>query len=372
LDVFEERCSKAQKLMTKNAIDYLFVGPGGADLGYICNYKIMPGERLRLFVLPAHGKASFITPAFEVPVFKLRGLNLFFDLVCWEETEDPMDHVSRLVGTRPATIAVDDKHWGMFITGYLRKLPKARFVSAEPVLGEMRLKKDATEIGYLKQMGEALDKVWEAALEFHYADRKESELAADLLEVKKKIFEPPLTLSPLGEHRPQSGLNSSSPHAGGPDRLIKPGDGFYWEIGRGACHGYIGDKTRSAQVSPASEEIRKVYEVVKKANETAFQAIRPGVTCESIDRAGREVIEKAGYGEFFTHRIGHGLGLDAHEPPYVVLGNKRKLEPGMVFSVEPGIYLPEKWGIRIENIVYVTEDGPESFYSSPAEFREVR
>jgi len=143
-------------------------------------------------------------------------------------------------------------------------------------------------------------------------------------------------------------------------------------MGGGSCMGYAGDKTRSVQVAPATEEYRKTYEVVKEAQQTAFEAIRPGVTCESIDRIGRKVIEKHGEGEYFTHRIGHGLGLDEHEPPYLVLGNKRKLEPGMVTSVEPGIYIPGKWGIRIEDIVYVTEDGAKSFYSSTKEFREVK
>ena len=136
--------------------------------------------------------------------------------------------------------------------------------------------------------------------------------------------------------------------------------------------GYIGDKTRSVQVTPATDEYKNVYEIVKSAQQTAFEAIRPGVTCESVDLAGRRVIEKAGYGEYFTHRIGHGLGLDVHEPPYIVSGNRRKLEPGMVFSVEPGIYLPDKWVIRIEDIVHVTEDGAESFYKSSKEFHEVK
>ncbi len=358
--------------MTKNGIDYLFVG-SGTDMGYICDYTCNPNERLRLFILPVDGKPSFITPAFEAPRFKLGNINVFFDLIPWEETEDPMNLVADLVNPKKASkIALDDKHWGMFTVKYLKKLPKSEFVSAEPVLGEMRLHKDVAEIGYLKQLGNALDKVWKAALELDYSGRKESELAPDLLEIKKQFFKPPVGLSPLGEHRPMSGINSSSAHGGGLDRTIQKGDPIYWEIGRGQCQGYIGDKTRSAQVAPFTEEYRRVYEVVKTAQQTAFEAIRPGRTCESIDSAGRRVIEKAGYGEYFTHRIGHGLGLDVHEPPYMVRGNKRKLQPGMVFSVEPGIYLPGKWGIRIENIVYVTEDGAESFFSSDREFHEVK
>ncbi len=358
--------------MTENGIDYLFVGPG-TDMRYICNYVCGPMERLRLFVLPVHGKPSFVTPAFEVPRFKLGSVNLFFDLIPWEESEDPIDLVKQLVGAaKPTVIAVDDRHWGMFITAYLKKLPKAKFVSAEPVLSELRMHKDKEEIGYLKLLGQNLDKIWEELLKLEYNGRTESDLKWDQLEIKKRIFKSPVELSPIGENKPESGINSSSPHGGGPDRIVQRGDVVLWEMGRGACHGYYGDKTRSVQVAPATEECKKVYEIVKRAQQTAFEAVRPGVTCESIDLAGRRVIEKAGYGEYFTHRIGHGLGLDGHEPPYIVWGNKRKLESGMVFSIEPGIYLPGKWGIRIEDIVYVTENGAESFYHSSKEFREVR
>jgi Xaa-Pro dipeptidase len=135
--------------------------------------------------------------------------------------------------------------------------------------------------------------------------------------------------------------------------------------------GYVGDKTRSAHVGPATDEYKKMYEIVRECQQTAFEAVRPGVTCESVDLAGRAVLDKYGVGEYLDHRIGHGLGMNGHEYPYIVRGNKRLLEPGMVFSVEPGLYVPGKWGIRIEDIVYVTEDGAESFFHSTKEFNEV-
>lgn len=372
LSIYKERCEEARKLMAENKIDYLFVG-SGTDMTYICDYVCTPNERLRLFVLPVDGRPSFITPAFEVPAFKLGKIDVFFDLISWEETEDPMKLLEGIVNhKKKATIAIDDKHWGMFFVEYLKILPSAEFVSAGPVLGEMRICKDATEVHYMKELGKALDEVWEEALKLEFGGRRESELVSDLSKIKERFFKPPVERSPRGENRPLSGINSSSAHGGGLDRVIQKGDAIYWEMGRGVCHGYIGDKTRSVQVAPSTEEYRKVYNVVKKAQQTAFEAIRPGRTCESIDLAGRRVIKEAGYGEYFTHRIGHGLGLDVHEPPYMVEGNKRKLEPGMIFSVEPGIYLPGKWGIRIEDIVYVTADGAESFYSSTKDFHEVK
>lgn len=374
MSIFEKRCEKAQKLMAEEGIDYLFVGPG-SDMRYIISYVCGQSERLRLFVLPVDGKPSFIGPLFEMPRFELSGTKTFFDLLPWEEHEDPIDLVANLVDPKTVTIAIDDRHQARFILRYLNKLPRAKVVSTMPVLGEMRIRKDATEIGYLIHLGKALDKVWEEALKLDYSGRKESEVGAELHEIKRKIFtragEPTLS-PPRRPSRPTSGINSSSAHGGGGDRVIQPGDPIYWEIGGGSCMGYAGDKTRSVQVAPATEEYKKLYEIVREAQQTAFEAIRPGVTCESIDAIGRKIIEKYGYGKYFSHRLGHGLGLDGHEYPYLVQGNKRKLEPGMVMSVEPGIYIPGKWGIRIEDIVYVTEDGAETLHHSTKEFHEVK
>jgi Xaa-Pro aminopeptidase len=361
--------------MAEEGIDFLFVGPG-SDMKYITNYNAMVSERLNLFILPAEGKASFIGPLFEMPRFELSKTKTFYDLLPWEEHEDPVDLIAKIADpAKKATIALDDRQQARFFLHYMERLPKAKFVSTMPVLGEMRLHKDATEIGYLTHLGKALDKVWEEALKLNYSGRKESEVGLEMLEIKRRIFnqagEPTLE-PPSGPSRPSSGINTSSAHGGGGDRVIQPGDAIYWEMGGGSCMGYAGDKTRSTQVAPATDEYRKVYEVVKEAQQTAFEAVRPGVTCEGVDIAGRRVIEKAGYGKYFTHRIGHGLGLDGHEYPYLVWGNKRKLEPGMVTSIEPGIYLPGKWGIRIEDIVYVTEDGAKSFFHSTKEFHEVK
>ena len=360
--------------MAKEGIDYLFVGPG-SDMLYMSNYRTMASERLAVFILPVEGKPSFVGPLFEMPRFELSKTKTFFDLLAWEEHEDPVDLVAKDVDpARPATIGVDDRHQARFFLSYMKKLPKAKFVSTMSVLAEMRLHKDAAEIGYLTHLGKALDKVWEAALEIKYSGRKQSDIGVDLQKIKRKVFKEagePRLEPPSSSSGPSSGINTSSAHGGGGDRKIQRGDAIYWEMGNGSCMGYTGDKTRSAQVAPGSDEYKKVYEVVKEAQQTAFEAVRPGVTCERIDAIGRRVIEKAGYGKYFTHRIGHGLGLDGHEYPYLVKGNKQKLDPGMVFSVEPGIYIPGKWGIRIEDIVYVTQDGARSFFESSKEYHEL-
>lgn len=373
MSIFEKRCEKAQKLMAEAGIDFLFIG-GGTDMKYMIDYSHGESERLALLLLPVEGKGSFIGPRFEMPRFEHSGTKVFFDLLAWDEWEDPMDFVADLVGPKAATVAINDPHQARFVTKYLRRLPKAKVISAFPVLGEMRMRKDEAEIGYLIHIGKALDRAWEAALGLQYSGRRESEVGQDLMEIKRKIFpeagNPQITL-PRRSGRPISGLNSASAHGGGGERVIEKGDPFWWEMGGGSCMGYVGDKTRSAQVGPATDEYRKMYEIVKECQQTAFEAIRPGVTCESIDLAGRAVLDKYGVGKYLYHRIGHGLGMNGHEYPYIVRGNKRLLEPGMVFSVEPGLYLPGKWGIRIEDIVYVTEDGAESFFHSTKEFNAV-
>lgn len=376
MNLFKKRCEKAQTLMEKNGIDYIFVGPG-TDMKYMFNYSCWPMERLRLFILPMNDKPSFITPSFEVQRLKLNNLNVFFDVIPWEETEDPFDIVKNLVDSnKKIKIAIDDKHWGMFITSYLKILSKATFISAKPVLGKLRIIKDSYEIEILKRIGKALDVVYEEALQLKYSGKKETEIYSELQEIKKDVFrrvgKPIIETQGQNELRPLSGINSSSAHGGGSDRIIMPSDPIYWEMGECNCSGYVGDKTRSFQVFPYTEKYKKIYEIVKKAQNEAFNSVHPGVTCEYVDKVGRKIIEKSGYGEYFTHRIGHGLGLDYHEPPYLVQGNKRTLEPGMVFSIEPGIYLPEKWGIRIEDIVYVTDEGVESFYQSTKDFKFVK
>ena len=359
--------------MAEKGIDYLIVG-GGTDLRYISNYRHGQSERLSAFVLPVDGKPCFVGPQFEMPRFEHAKIDVFFDLFPWKEWEDPVGVIENIVGQENATIAINDRHQYRFMVKYLNRFPKAKFVDAFPVLGEMRIHKDETEIKYLKHLGKALDLSWEKALDLQYSGRKESELAQDLLDIKKKIFPsmeaPPLTLSSRAG-RPLTGLNTASAHGGGGDRIIEKGDALYWECGGGSCMGYVGDKTRSGQVGPSTEEYRKMYEIVKEAQQTSFEAVKPGVTCESIDITCRKVLAKYGVEKYMPHRVGHGLGMDGHEYPYLVKGNKRILEPGMVFSIEPGLYFPGKWGIRIEDIVYVTENGAESFFHSTKEYHEL-
>jgi Xaa-Pro aminopeptidase len=359
--------------MMENGIDFVLIG-AGSDMKYVFNYSHFQSERLAVFIIPSTGKVSYVGPRFEMPRFEHTGLNVFYELLPWEEWEDPVDLVKQAVGEGNLVVAVNDRHQGRFITRYLEEMPGIDLVSAFPVLGEMRMRKTQQEISYLVHLGKAIDKAWELALGLQYSGRRESELALDLIDIKRKVFKEfgsPTIQLPSRAGRPLSGINTASAHGGGGDRVMQKGEAILWECGGGSCMGYVGDKTRSAQIAPGTNEYKKIYEVVKETQRTAFEAVKPGVTCESVDLAGRKILAKHGLAEFCDHRIGHGLGMDGHEYPYIVKGNKRLIEPGMVFSIEPGVYLPGKWGIRIEDIIYVTEDGVESLYHSTKEYNTV-
>ena len=165
-----------------------------------------------------------------------------------------------------------------------------------------------------------------------------------------------------------SGPNGASPHHDVSDRVIQPGDVVVIDIGGPLPDGYNSDSTRTYVLGePSESDVVDTYAVLQRAQQAAVDAVRPGVTAESVDAAARQVIAEAGFGDRFIHRTGHGIGLDVHEEPYIVAGNKLPLEPGMAFSVEPGIYLPGRWGARIEDIVVVTEDGVSRLNNRPHE-----
>jgi len=358
MTVFSDRCSRAQTKMQREGIDYLFVSVG-SDMFYLTGYLKRPSERLTLFVLPASGQPSMVTARFEAA--RLAEMERSYEVQTWDETEDPMKILQRLVDeTKRATVAIDDQIWGIFVLRMQEALPRSRFVSAEPILSPLRMMKDAHEISRLREMGRRMDKVYEETVKLSFSRSTEIDIAEQIQEICKKQG-----LNPEYPAGVASGPNGASPHHSTSNRVIGKSDGVWMELGSGGhVEGYKADKTRSVQVASGTEKFRKIYEIVKEAQQKAFEAIKPGVTCESVDAVARGIITKAGYGEFFIHRLGHGLGLDIHEPPYIVNGNKMLLQEGMVFSDEPGIYLPREFGIRIEDIVVVTKNGAERFYKS--------
>lgn len=361
----DERCRRAQERMQAAGVDWLFV-PICSDLKYLTGYQALPLERLTLFLLPKEGEATFLMPQFEVSRLKQEGFAVFYDVCGWQETQDPYALLADITGgaAKASTIAVSDTLWSVFLLGIQKVLPKAVFVSATPVMSELRLRKDKLEIDSLKELGQRMDRVAGDAAKLRYAGRTEREVGWDIFLLVREHG-----LAPTRSGGVASGPNTASPHHMGGDRMIREGDPIWIELGQGGnWNGYIADMTRVYHVGEPSEEFRQVYDVVKGAQRAARECIRPGVPCQDVDRTARRVISEAGYGEFFTHRVGHGLGLDVHEDPYMVEGNTRPLEPGMVFSVEPGIYLPDRFGIRIEDIMFVTDTGAGNLYSATHDF----
>ena len=326
----------------------------GADLPYFTGYEARPSERLTVLVLPTGGDPILFVPLLEAPGVEVGP----FEVRSWSETDDPVDLAASVVDD-PGRVAVGDHMWAIFLTRFQSLWRETEWVPASELTSELRLRKESGEIDLLRRAARGVDRVMERIPgELTFAGRVEREVARDLAELT------------IGEGHESaeftivaSGPNGASPHHHPGDRVIEEEDLVVCDFG-GRLNGYYSDSTRTFVVGEPSEEQREVHEVVLAANEAGRAAVAPRVTCEAIDAAARSVIDEAGFGEYFVHRTGHGIGLEVHEHPYIVSGNELPLDPGMTFSVEPGIYLPGQFGVRIEDIVVCTGDGAESLNES--------
>jgi Xaa-Pro aminopeptidase len=352
--VYRARMERAKAEMARQGVDFLFVTPS-SDLTYLLGYPAHASERMTLLCVPREGEPFVVAPTLEAN--RLDSRRDIVDVHRWEETESPSELVARLVeNAEGASVGVSDQTWAVFLIRLQRALPETSFTSGNDVLRELRMVKDAQEIELLREAGARADRAWERfIISSKIAGRSERDVAGDIRALMSDEG-----LEPGGFLIVGGGPNSASPHHMTSDRVIQEGEAVVFDFGSPYQH-YYSDITRTVHVGEPSDEFRKVYDVVLAANRAARAAVRPGVACEAIDKAARDVIEAAGYGEYFIHRVGHGLGLDGHEEPYMVGGNSLPLVPGMVFSDEPGIYIPGKFGVRIEDILICSEDGAESF-----------
>ncbi|MEX1157430.1 MAG: Xaa-Pro peptidase family protein [Thermomicrobiales bacterium] len=352
--IYRARMERAKAEMARQGVDFLFVTPS-SDLTYLLGYPAHASERMTLLCVPREGEPFVVAPTLEA--VRLESRSDIVDVHRWEETESPAELVARLVeNAAGASVGVSDQTWAVFLIRLQEKLPDTTFTSGNNVLRELRMVKDEREIDLLREAGARADRAWERFIaSSRIAGRTERDVAGDIRALMSDEG-----LEPGGFLIVGSGPNSSSPHHMTSDRVIQDGEAVVFDFGSPYQH-YYSDITRTIHVGEPSDAFRRVYDVVLAANRAARAAVRPGVACEAIDRAARDVIEEAGYGEYFIHRVGHGLGLDGHEEPYMVDGNKLPLAPGMVFSDEPGIYIPGKFGVRIEDILVCTADGAESF-----------
>jgi D-alanyl-D-alanine dipeptidase len=242
--------------------------------------------------------------------------------------------------------------WAAFVLKLKAALADRAFVLASEITRGLRMRKDAAELEALRLVSESADRAYARILGRPFAGRTEREIGADLADLLRAEGHDEVGFTIVA-----SGANGASPHHEIGDRRIAEGDTVVLDFG-GGMRGYRSDITRTVHVGrTAGSEEQKVHDVVRRAQEAGYAAARKDATAESVDAASRRVIDDAGYGEFFIHRTGHGIGLDGHEHPYLVRGNREKLEPGMAFSIEPGIYLPGRFGVRIEDIAVIDADG---------------
>lgn len=333
-------------------IDALLVTPG-SDLRYLTGYDAKPLERLTCLVVPADGDAVLVAPTLEVPAALASPVKaLGLEVLGWDETEDPVALVAgRLAGA--GRVALSDQMWAEKVLRFRAAMPGVEQVLGSLVLRELRMRKTPEEIAALRDVGAAIDRVHARMGEWLRAGRTEREVGRDIAAAIVAEGHDTADFVIVA-----SGPNGASPHAEVSDRVIEVGDPVVVDIG-GTMAGYCSDCTRTYSVGEPPQEFRDYYAVLQAAQAAACDAVRPGVTAESIDRAARSVITDGGYGPQFLHRTGHGIGVETHEEPYIVEGDTIPLEPGMAFSVEPGIYLEGRHGARIEDIVVVTEDGVE-------------
>lgn len=346
-----QRLERARDLAAAAGIDALLVTPG-ADLRYLTGYAAKPLERLTCLVVPVGGSPFLVAPNLEVAAAEAAGVEL--EIVGWNETDDPFAILAARLGD-VARLALDDEMWASRVLALRDTLPGVEQVLAGPVLTELRMRKDPAEIDALRDAGAAIDRVHSRMAEWLRPGRTEREVGHDIARAIVDEGHETVDFVIVG-----SGPNGASPHHEVSDRVIEVGDPVVVDIGGTTPAGYCSDCTRNYLAGGSVPTLyAEAYAVLHEAQAAQRAYAGPGVTAESIDRVGRDVIAAAGFGELFIHRTGHGIGTQTHEEPYIVEGNTRVLEPGMAFSIEPGIYHPGQFGARIEDIAVCTADGLE-------------
>jgi Xaa-Pro aminopeptidase len=354
--VYLDRLDRVRSVMADEGVDVLLLSVG-RDLPYLTGYEAMPLERLTMLVVPRDGDATLVIPRLEAPrVVEQPGV---FSLLPWNETDDPVAITARLVGSA-GRVAVGDQMWARFLVDLLPLLPHATYRRAVEVMGPLRMRKDAAEIAALRRAGAAVDRIAAAlqAGEIPLVGRTEAEVSAEL--GRRIVAE--------GHDRVNfaivaAGENAASPHHHPGDRVIREGEIVLCDFG-GTMAGYCSDITRCVFTGEPTEAVAQAYAVLHEAQQAAVAGAVVGTPCAEVDRMARGIIAGAGFGEFFVHRTGHGIGMEEHEDPYIVEGNGRPLEPGHAFSIEPGIYVPGQWGMRLEDIVVATAVGPDPMNSA--------
>lgn len=365
----QTRLDKLNASLSTGGLDSVILNPG-PTLSYLTGLNFHLMERPVVLLVAQDQVPAIVIPELE----SLKVANLPYQLQVFSYPEDPSEwdnafrKATQALGLDGKRIGVELRQLRLLEFRYVKNAaPEADFPDASDVLAQLRLRKDKTEVEAMRRAVQIAQSALEATIPLIKIGMTEKELSAELvMQLFKHGSEPEMPFSPIVS----SGPNSANPHASPSERKLQAGDLLV--VDWGAAHGgYISDLTRTFAVGEVDAEYAKIHKIVQEANAAGRAASKPGVPCASVDKAARDVIEKAGYGKYFTHRTGHGIGMEGHEDPYMRGDNMQLLEPGMAFTVEPGIYLAGKNGVRIEDNVVITESGADVLSDMPREMRVV-
>jgi Xaa-Pro aminopeptidase len=359
--MYAHRMARVRARMEELGVDGLLLSIG-ADLPWLTGYEALESERLTLLVVPRDGDATLVVPRLEAA--RVEEQPDVFSTVPWDETDDPIAIVAGLAGTAD-TVAIGDHTWARFLLELQHALPHATFRKASEITAPLRMVKDAAEVDALRAAARAVDGIVAEMRERPFGGRTEKEVHRELVQRMLDAGHERANFAIVG-----SGPNGASPHHEAGGRVIEFGDVVVCDFG-GSMRHYCSDITRLFVVGEPSPEVRDTYDVLVGAQEKAVRSATVGTSCEEVDATARRIIADAGFGDRFIHRTGHGIGVETHEDPYIVAGNAAPLVSGNVFSVEPGIYLPGRFGLRLEDIVVATPDGPERLNRAPRDLAVV-
>jgi Xaa-Pro aminopeptidase len=363
-DDYAARMTRTTDAALATGLAGVLVAPG-PDLLWLTGYQPTAiTERLTLLILVPSRRPTLVVPALERPDAEAAAGAPAFAVKAWRDGDDPYQVVAPLLGAG-IRFGVSDSTWALHLLGMQMASVDKAYRALTDCLPMLRAVKDAHELERLAAAGEAADATYHEILTVQFAGRRETDVAADLAALLRRFGHEQVDFTVVG-----SGPNGANPHHEAGDRVIENKDTVVLDFG-GLKHGYGSDTTRTVSVGEPDDEVRLVHSIVRRAQQAAFEAVRPGVACEEIDRVARRVITEAGYGERFINRTGHGIGVTTHEPPYLVEGETQPLVPGMCFSIEPGIYLPGRFGVRIEDIVTVTAEGGRRLNNTSHSLRTV-
>ena len=363
------RLEKLTASLQASNLDAVILNPG-PTLKYLTGLTFHLMERpVVLFVAPGKDPV-LVLPELELPKvdlfpYKVQGIPYGENPAEWD---DAFRKAAQALGVDGKRIGVEPRQLRLLEFRHVKSgAPEAEFPDASDVLADLRLRKDKAEVDAMRKAVKIAQDALEATIPQIKIGMTEREVASELvMQLLKQGSEPELPFAPIIS----AGPNSANPHASPSDRKLQVGDLLVVDWGA-AYDGYISDLTRTFAVGEVDAECQKIHKVVQEANAAGRATAKPGVPCAAVDIAARTVIESAGYGKYFTHRTGHGIGMEGHEAPYMRGDNMQILEPGMAFTVEPGIYLTNRNGVRIEDNMVITETGVESLSDMPREIRVV-